>query len=207
MNYHLKYLLGKSIEKEVFPSALKIARVTPLFKGGDPSDISNYRPISVLLCFSKILERIMYNRLYKYLTTEKLLYSKQFGFQTGPSTEHATIELVDQIYKSFEKDHYRLGVFMDLSKVFDTVDHTILIRKLEMYGIKGINLAWFRSYLTNIIQYISITHDLDICCRVPQGSILGPLLFLMHVKNLHNSKAFDPIMFADGTNLFMSIRT
>ena len=212
LNYHLIYLFGKSIEKEVFPNALKIARVTPLFKGGDPSDISNYRPISVLLCFSKILERIMYKRLYKYLTTEKLLYSKQFGFQTGPSTEHAIIELVDQIYKSFEKDHYTLGAFMDLSKVFDTVDHTILIRKLEMYGIKGINLAWFRSYLTNIIQYISITHDLEtdtknICCRVPQGSIFGPLPFLMHVKNLHNSKALDPIMFADGTNLFMSIRT
>ena len=154
----------------------------------------------------------MYKRLYKYLTTEKRLYSKQFGFQTGPSTEHAIIELVDQIYESFEKDHYTLDAFMDLSKVFDTVDHTILIRKLEMYGIKGINLAWFRSHLTNIIQYISITHDLEtdtknICCRVPQGSIFGPLLFLMHVKNLHNSKALDPIMFADGTNLFMSIRT
>ena len=207
LNYHLKYLFGKSIEKEVFPNALKIARVTPLFKDGDPSDISNYRPISIFLCFSKILERIMYRRLYKYLTTEKLLYSKQFGFQTGPSTEHAIIKLVDQIYKSFEKDHYTLSVFIDLSKVLVTVDHTILTRKLEMYGIKGINLAWFRSYLTNIIQYISITHDLEtdtknVCCRVPQGSILGPLLFLMHMNDLHNSKVLDPIMFADGTNLF-----
>ena len=200
-------MFGKSIEKEVFPNALKIARVTPLFKGGDPSYISNYRPISVLVCFSKILERIIYKRLYKYLTTEKLLYSKQFGFQTGPSTEHAIIKVVDQIYKSFEKDHYTLGVFINLSKVFDTVDHTILIRKLEMYGIKGINLVTFRSYLTNIMQYISITHDLEtdtksICCGVPQGSILGPLLFLMHVNDLHSSKALDPIMFADGTNLF-----
>ena len=169
--------------------------------------MSNYRPISVLPCFSKILERIMYNRLYKYLTTEKLLYSKQFGFQTGLSTEHAIVKLVDQIYKSFEKDHYTLGVFIDLSKAFDTVDRTILIRKLEMYSIKGINLAWFRSYLTNRVQYISTTHDLEtdtenICCGVPQRSILGPLLFLWYVNYFHNSSTLDPIMFVDDTNLF-----
>ena len=111
----------------------------------------------------------MYNRLYKCLTTEKLLYSKQFDFQTGLSTEHAIVKLVDQIYESFEKDRYTLVIFIDLSKAFDTVDHTILIKKLEMYGIKGINLAWFCSYLTNRIQYISITRDLEtdtknICC-------------------------------------------
>ena len=92
--------------------------------------------------------------LYKYLTAEKFLYSKHFGFQTGLSTEHVIVQLVDQISKSFEKDHNTLGFFIDLSKAFDTVDHTILIRKLEMYGIKGIKLAWFRSYLTNKIQYI-----------------------------------------------------
>ena len=150
----------------------------------------------------------MYNRLYKYLTTEKLLYSKQFGFQTGLSTEHAIVKLVDQIYESFEKDHYTLGVFIDLSKAFDTVDHTILIKKLEMYGIKGINLVWFRSYQTNRIQYISITRGIEtdtknICCGVSQDSILGPLLFLLYVNDLHNLTALDPIMFADDTNLFL----
>ena len=134
----------------------------------------------------------MYNRLYKYLTTEKLLYSKQFGFQTGLSTEHAIVQLVDQIYKSFEKDHYTLGVFIDLSKAFDTVDHTVLIRKLEMYGIESIKLAWFRSNLTNSIEYISITHDLETdtkntCCGVLQDSILGPLVFLLYANNLQNS--------------------
>ena len=99
LNDPLKYLFEKSIEKGVFPDALKIGRVTPLFKGGDPSNISSYRPILVLPCFSKILERIMYNRLYKYLSTEKLLYLKQFGFQTGLSTEHAIVKLVDLIYE------------------------------------------------------------------------------------------------------------
>ena len=148
-----------------------------------------------------MLELTMYNRLYKYLTTEKLHYSKQFRFQTGLSTEHAIVKLVDRIYESFEKDHCTLGVCIDLSKVFD---RTILIKKLEMYGIKGINLAWFLSYLTNRRQYISITHDLEtdtknICCGIPQGSIL---LFLLYVNDLHNSSARDPIMFADDTNLF-----
>ena len=190
LNYPLIYLFGKSIEKGIFPNALKIARATPLFKGGYPSDIT-----------------VMYNRLYKYLTTEKLLYSKQFGFQTCISTEHAVVKLVHQIYKSFEKDHYTLGVFIDLSKAFDTVDHTILIRKLEMYGIKGVNLTWFRNYLANRIQYVSITRDLEtdtknICCGVSQVLILGPLLFLLYVNDLHNSSALDPIMFADDTNLF-----
>ena len=113
----------------------------------------------------------MYNRLYKYLTTEKLLYSKQFGLQTGLSTEHAVVKLVDQVYKSFEKDPYTLGLSIDLLKAFDTVDHTILIRKLEMCGIKGINLAWFRSYLTNRIHDLE-TDTKNICCGVPQGSIL-----------------------------------
>ena len=97
LNDLLKYLLEKSIETGVFPDTLKIARVTPLFKGGDPTNISNYGPISVLPCFFKILEHIMYNRLYKYLATEKLLYSKQFDFQSGLSTEHAIVKLVDQI--------------------------------------------------------------------------------------------------------------
>ena len=114
----------------------------------------------------------MYNRLQKYLTTEKLLYLKQFGFQTGLSTEHAIVKLVDQIYESFEKDHYTLGVFIDLSKAFETVDHTILIKTLEMYGIKGINLARFRSYLTNRKQYISITRDLKQTLRISVAGFL-----------------------------------
>ena len=120
--------------------------------------------------------------------------------------------LVDQIYKSFEKDHYTLDIFIDLSKAFDTDDHTISIRKLEMYAIQGINLPWFSSYLTNRIQYISITHDLEtdiknICCGVLQGSILEPLLFLLHVNDLHNSSVLDPIMSADKKIFFMSIST
>ena len=150
----------------------------------------------------------MYNRLYKYLTTEKILYPKQFGFQRGHSTEHAIVKLANQIYESFERNQYTLGVFIDLSKAFDTVNHPVLIKKLQIYGIRGVNLAWFCSYLGNRKQYISLGHDLktgtqNILCGVPPDSILGPLLFLLYVNDLPNSSVFDPIMFSDDTNLFL----
>ena len=113
---------------------------------------------------------------------EKLLYSKQFGFQKHHSTDHAIVHLVDQIYESFENDNYTLGASIDLSKVFDTVDHSILLKKLKMYCVNTTNLAWFASYLNGRKQYIKITESADtlkkdIKCGVPQGSILGPLLF------------------------------
>ena len=108
----LKYLFDLSIEKRIFPDDLKITKVTPIYKEHDKSDLSNYRPMSVLSCFSKILKQIMYNRLYQYLTEDKILYPKQFGFQTGQSTEHAVVQLVDQIFESFEYNKYTLGVFI-----------------------------------------------------------------------------------------------
>ena len=137
----LRYVFDLSLQTGIFPDPLKIAKVTSVFKTGDLKEISNYRPISVLPCFSKILERIMYNGLYSYLVKEKKLYSKQFGFQKGHSTEHAIAQLADQIHESSENDNYTLGVVIDLSKAFDTIDHAILLKKLENYGIKYKNLA------------------------------------------------------------------
>ena len=145
----LKYLFDMSLESVIFPDKLKNARVISLYKTGDSANISNYRLISVLPCFSKMLERFMYNRLYKYLTTEKFLYPKQFVFQRGDSTERAIVKLANQIYESFERRQYTISVFIDLSKAFDTVNHLVLIKKLQMYGIRGANLAWFCSYLAN----------------------------------------------------------
>ena len=141
----------------VFPEEMKTARVTAIFKGGEVSDLGNYRPITVFCCFSKILEKIMYNRLKKHLLNSNILCKKQIGFQENHSTDYAIIQLVNQISHSFEKNHFTLGVFMYLSKAFDTVDHVILIKKLNHYGVKGKNLLWFKSYLNNRRQFI--THN------------------------------------------------
>ena len=139
----LNYVFNLSFEKGIFPDRMKIGKVTPVFKGGDSADLSNYRPISVLPCFSKIFERLMYNQLYRHISNSKILYPKLFGFQKGHSTDHALLQLGGQIYKSFECNEYTIGVFIDLSKAFDTVDHNILLKKLEIYIISGMYLQWF----------------------------------------------------------------
>ena len=151
----------------------------------------------------------MYNRVYNYLNDNNLLFQKQFGFKKGHSTDHALIELINSIYDSFNQNKYTFGVFIDLSKAFDTVDHNILIDKLNLYGIKSNSLKWFSSCLSNrkrfILEGAINASNLDIICGIPRGSIIGSLLFIIYVNDLCNvSKIFEPIIFADDTNLFFS---
>ena len=205
----LTHVFNLSVIKGVFPSELKIARVVPIFKSGDPLLFSNYRPVSILPLFSKILERLMYSRLLAFVNENRLLYSYQFGFRFGHSPNLAMIILIDKISNALENGEYVLGLFLDFSKAFDTVNHSILYQKLEFYGIRGSSLDLFKSYLSQRVQFIeyvdSKSDEQEIVCGVPQGSILGPLLFLLYINDLaHVSSKLFALLFADDSNLFIS---
>ena len=202
----LFHLISSSFEHSTFPDKLKVAKVYPVYKNGDSNNMSNYRPISLLPVFSKIYEKVIYNQIYNYLNINKLLYKNQFGFQKSCSTEHAIIELTNKIFKSFDKGEQVLGVFIDLSKAFDTVDYGILLSKLNHYGIKGLIYKWTKNYLSNRKQFVIKKESsvLDIKCGVPQGSILGPLLFLIYINDIHRASKLRSILYADDTTLFFN---
>ena len=203
----LVHILNISLMNGHVPRELKIARVMPIFKSGDKKIISNYRPVSVLPCFSKILEKLVYKRMINFITKYDILYKYQFGFREKHGTSLALSFLIDNIVSAHEKGQCVLGIFIDFSKAFDTVNHQILYKKLANYGIRGMALNWIKSYLSDRTQFVEFqgvkSGNENITCGVPQGSILGPLLFLLYVNDIVKaSQEVLTILFADDTNIF-----
>ena len=151
----LSFICNLSFSLGVFPDALKIAKILPVFKCDDNTSFSNYRPISILPCFSKILEKLYYSRLSQFLFKFRILNHHQYGFRQHHSTYMATLELVNHIYQHFENNEFTIGIFIDLKKAFDTVDHKILLDKAKFYGIWGPPLDWLTSYLSDRQQFVS----------------------------------------------------
>ena len=195
-------LINKCFETGTFPDSLKKAVVLPLFKKDDPEIMSNYRPISILPMLSKIIEKCIKTRLVHYFTRNNLFNKIQFGFLAGKSTQDAMIHLTEKIYSNLHDKLSTIAVFIDFSKCFDTLNRDILIKKLEIYGVRGVPLDLLKSYLENRYQAVKVNNVMSnfmpINVGVPQGSVLGPILYLIYVNDLPNiSEEFSTCLFAD----------
>ena len=205
MLINLSFSVGK------FPTILKLGQILPFHERDDKSNCNNYRPISLISNLSKIIEKIVYSRLYLFFEQKELLYSRQFGFRNNHSTTDALIDITEKIRKASDNKLYSCGVFLDLQKAFDTVNHNILLQKLAYYGVRSLANNWFRTFISQRVQFTSINKTNSdshlITHGVPQGSVLGPLLFLIFINDLHKAIKNSDLqlhLFADDTNLLYS---
>ena len=212
LNAQLSYIMRLSIKSNIFPDKWKIATVVPLFKGGKKEDVSNYRPVSLLPVPGKILEKIVHDHMMKFFDANNILCDKQNGFRPNHSTTNSIIDLTNDLFNTINRGNVAMAIFVDLKKAFDTVNHKILLEKLNYMGIRGNILAWIENYLHNRYQKTICNSTLSelgrIKCGVPQGSILGPLFFLVYINDIKNILgdlkyqlyADDTVIYCEGDN-------
>ena len=212
ISYPLKLIFNQSITQGMFPKSMKLVEVIPLYKGKCMDLVENYRPISLLITISKVLEKIIYTRVYNYFEKHEILFNSQYGFRSKHSCEQALIELTGKLIQAKENKLKSAALFLDLSKAFDTLNHEVLLSKLERYGIRGLCNDWFQSYLSGRTLKANVRTSEHVVTKsdtfgTAQGSCLGPLLFILYINDIQLLPLFsNVILFADDTTLFASAR-